>query len=72
IGFILLLVVSDNALKRNLMQEKEARLAAVVDSTISQINALKKLYPEAEVFAIWILYSISFQPNFATYLRFLF
>ncbi len=48
IGFIILLLISDQALERNLMHEKQMRLTAVVDSTISQIQALKKIFPEEE------------------------
>jgi len=48
IGFIILSVISEATLKRNLLNEKEMRLAAVVDSAISQIEYLKKKYPEKE------------------------
>lgn len=48
IGFIILLVVSNQALEKNLMYEKQMRLTAVVDSTISQIEALKKIFPEED------------------------
>ncbi|MHA2938233.1 methyl-accepting chemotaxis protein [Vibrio sp. RC27] len=51
VGFIALLVISENALKRNLFHEKEARLSAVVHSTISQIEYLTNTLPtdQAEI-----------------------
>ncbi|WP_260258318.1 methyl-accepting chemotaxis protein [Vibrio intestinalis] len=48
IGSLCLLFISGNTLKNNLIAEREARLYAVVDSALSQINVLYKTLPEAE------------------------
>ncbi|MCE0492613.1 methyl-accepting chemotaxis protein [Vibrio salinus] len=46
IGFIVLLLISEAALKKNLLYEKEMRLNSVIDATLSQIEYIKKHYPE--------------------------
>lgn len=41
VGFLSLLFISANALKENLVAEREARLKAVIQSTLSQVAYLK-------------------------------
>ena len=38
VGFVSLLLISANALQRNLMSEREARLNAVLEQAMSQIS----------------------------------
>lgn len=45
VGFISLLFISANALKNNLVAEREARLNAVISTTLSQIAYLEKTLP---------------------------
>ncbi len=62
LGFIALLLLSENSLKRNLMAEKKARLSAVVDSTLSQIAHLNAIMPkeQAQAKAKELIESINF------------
>ncbi|MDW6003857.1 methyl-accepting chemotaxis protein [Vibrio mangrovi] len=62
IGFIVLLVIADQTLKRNLLHEKEQRMSAVVESVISQITHLDQTLPleEAQKQAKIVLNSIRF------------
>ena len=46
IGFICLLLIAANALEDNLKYERQARLKAVVQSTISQIQHISQEYPQ--------------------------
>jgi methyl-accepting chemotaxis protein len=48
IGFITLLLVSESALKRNMIHEKEMQLTAVIQSVISQITHLNSTLPKEE------------------------
>ncbi|WGY47094.1 methyl-accepting chemotaxis protein [Vibrio sp. ABG19] len=46
IGFISLLLIASNALQNNLRTEREARLNAVLKSTLSQVSFLEKTLPK--------------------------
>lgn len=48
IGFFILFGISSSTLEKNLMHEKEMRLASVVNATISQIDDLYKNLPKEE------------------------
>jgi methyl-accepting chemotaxis protein len=65
IGFVTLLLISESALKRNLIDEKEARLSAVVNSAISQLEYLHKSLPkeEAQIQAKALLSAIQFDDD---------
>ncbi|MGL5481949.1 MAG: cache domain-containing protein, partial [Aeromonas veronii] len=45
VGFVSLLLISANALQRNLMSEREARLNAVLEQAMSQIQFLASTLP---------------------------
>ena len=48
LGFICMLLIAANALEDNLKFEREARLKAVVQSTLSQISHLNAIYPKEQ------------------------
>jgi methyl-accepting chemotaxis protein len=65
IGFIVLLIIANKTLERNLLNEKEQRLSAIVHSAISQITYLDQTLPqkEAQERAKTVLTSIRFDGN---------
>lgn len=65
IGFITLLLIAESALKRNLIHEKQARLNAVVNSAISQLDYLHQTLPKEQVMsqAAALLSAIRFDGN---------
>ncbi|ENM3833472.1 methyl-accepting chemotaxis protein [Vibrio cholerae] len=48
VGFLSLLFISANALKENLVAEREARLKAVIQSTLSQVAYLNQTLPKEQ------------------------
>ncbi len=48
VGFVILLVIANQTLERNLLNEKKQRLSAVVESAISQIAYLDRTLPKEE------------------------
>ncbi|MDW6092851.1 methyl-accepting chemotaxis protein [Vibrio rhizosphaerae] len=48
IGFVVLLIIANQTLERNLLSEKKQRLSAVIESVISQIAYLDQTLPKEE------------------------
>lgn len=65
IGFITLLFISANALQKNLIAEREARLKAVIQSTLSQVAYLNQTLPkeQAQEQAKALINSLRFDDN---------